>query len=128
MCLFKLFEKKNTPEQKGWIARTGDKEFLVDPKLVTACIDDALTDVEEGYAEFFVLTPSNPVNYIAFLQVCPDQDPGFLHIEAGLSKKARNRRIKILACDHLSTSDVFGIFVDYFKGSIIDTSGWYELL
>ena len=87
-----------------------------------------MTDIEEGYAEFFVLTPPNPVNHIAFLQVCPAKESGFLHIEVGLAKKARNRRVKILACDHFSTGDVLDIFVAYFKDSVIDTSGWYELL
>lgn len=129
MGLFDIFKKEEeASESIIWTVRLQDEEHIINnPDAFEGNVDDALTRVEMSDAEFLVLSPSKPLNKIAFLQACPDTDSGYLHIEAGLDDKNPYGFPKVVCQDHLTTGEVLDLFISFFRNHIIDTKGWYEL-
>ena len=124
-----LFFKKKNQAEPEWTVRLGDVEHKVrNADVFESNIDDALTDVEMGNVEFLILSPSKPVNGFTFLQTCPDEEEGYLHIEAGMDKMNADGRIKIVCHDHFTTGEVLDLFITFFRNQTIDVGGWYELV
>lgn len=92
----KLFGS-NKSNSVVWTVRITDSEHQIsNPDGFGANIDNALTAVEMGDEEFVVLSPSAPINNYTFLQACPDNESGYLHIEAGLNENNSKGFPKIL--------------------------------
>ncbi len=127
MGILDLF-KKGQSSAELWTARVDDKEKIVEAETFARIIDNALMMVEEGEAEFLVLSPSSPINNLTFMQTCMDNENGMLHIEVGLNEKMENGRTKILYRDKFTVGEALDLFTDFFNGQTIDISEWDLLM
>ena len=119
------------PEEKKpeWTLRVTDTEERIENiRDFIAIVDGALEEVESGDEEFIVLSPSEPVNHISFIQACMDKEPELMHIEAGLDEKKDENSLPTILCkDKIEPSEVLEIFIGFYQEGKVDTDGWYEL-
>ena len=116
--------KKNRKAHASWTICIGSTEQPVTQENYWHAVDDALTLLEAGNAEFLIVAPPEPVNGFSFLQACMNSG-GDVHVEAGIPQK--NARVQIVYRDGLTVGEAMDLFVQYFKEHTIPAEGWPEL-
>lgn len=80
-----------------------------------------------GDIEFIVMSPSEVVNGIAFLQVASNNN-GYMHVEAGLDEKNSQGWPRILYRDDISVGECLDMFIAFYRQGKVDTTGWKDLI
>ncbi len=100
---------------------------MADLRSLESSIDQALSLVGSGQEEFFVLSSSEPVKGIAFLQVCKDRNGLFFHVEAGTAEKNAKGFQKIMCRDHVMNMEIIDLCRKYYQGQELQLTWWEEL-
>lgn len=124
-----IFEELPVEKHLEWTLRVTDTEEKIENiRDFIGIVDGAIEEIEDGEEEFIIVSPSEPVNHVTFIQACMDKEPGLMHIEAGLDeKKDQNSLPKILCKDNIEPSECLDIFIAFYQDGKVDTDGWYEL-
>ena len=125
--MLSLFMKKKLPEPSGWTLNTGSEDFPVYPEIFRDYIEGMLSGILAGGTEFLILSPPKPIEHVAFIQTCPDNEDGFLHIEAGYDRKFDDGSVMLLGSDRRTKAEVLEMFVTFFETGRVDTTGWFEV-
>lgn len=125
--MLSLFMKKKAPEPSGWTMRTGSEDFPVYAEIFRDYVEGMLSGILAGGTEFLILSPPKPIEHAAFIQTCPDNEDGFLHIEAGYDRKFDDGSVMLLGSDRRTKAEVLEMFVTFFETGRVDTTGWFEV-
>ena len=121
---------ENTEEKKelSWTLRITDKEQgVTDKRSLERNIDQAIVDIGRKREEFLVLAPSEPVRGISFMQVCPDTNGIYFHVEASFGEKNEQGRPKLLGRDRLMSWEARNICMAFYLGEEIPMTDWSEV-
>ncbi|MCR4642724.1 MAG: hypothetical protein K5697_11950 [Lachnospiraceae bacterium] len=121
---------ENTEEKKelSWTLRITDKEQgVTDKRSLERNIDQAIVDIGRKREEFLVLAPSEPVRGIRFMQVCPDTNGIYFHVEASFGEKNEQGRPKLLGRDRLMSWEARNICMAFYLGEEIPMTDWSEV-
>ena len=119
--------KKVVEPNPYWTIRFNMDDINIEhPENFFINFDDALAELEMGRIPFIVLSPPNPINDIAFLQVAKNENM-LIHVQAGTVDPTKKNNITIVYKDDVSTGDVLHMFCEFFNKGELDVSGWKEL-
>ena len=126
MGFLDIFKTKKKADNIQWTLRVAEDEMPIEPETFEININIFLQDLERGDIEFIVLSPSEVVNGITFLQVASNNND-YMHVEAGLNEKNSQGRPRILYHDDVSVGECLDMFIAFYRQGKVDTVGWKEL-
>lgn len=114
------FGKKKDPA-RSWKIEVDGESFINGPTL--GDIEVQLTKLKNGNAEFFILSPSEPVKKCNFMQAASDADPELFHVEFSVLKDGGG--YILYGKDALSFESSYDLFLDYMTHEQVpDADGW----
>ncbi len=114
-------------KELSWTLRITDKEQAVSEKRsLERSIDQALAEIGRKREEFLVLSPSEPVHGICFMQACAGSNGLNFRVEAGLEKKDGAGQPVILFKERLMGWEARNICMAFYQGEEIPMTDWAE--